>query len=127
MKVIIFALVIMASSFANDHHMPLCDSMAANVVSCYELGHLASSYDETGLECGTQGDSVWLVEASVNDTITARVEEARSYGYMGGHATDSTCYVTFKNEKNNICSFELTTSIGSEDGSIDITEFRCSY
>lgn len=122
-------LIFAAKSFAKDHNMPLCDSFAAQAVACYEQGNLASSYDETGLDCGDQEEelSIWTIDASENETISTVVLEARSYEYAGGKATESSCLVVFKNDKNNICSFHMTSDIGSEDGDLKIEDLSCSY
>ena len=117
---ILMLLALSTSVFASD-----CEEFGKKAVSCYEKGLLGSYYDETGDECGEGTDNIWEVVESQNPSIETRTIETREYGYMGGYAWESKCFVSFTNVEGQYCGFHMKTSFGTEDGDITTSEFFC--
>ncbi len=107
-----------------------CMEYAKKAISCYEKGYLADSYDETGEECGKGYDDseegvFWFTSSSINSSIIAKKLSSRAYDYLGGNAIETKCDVTFINVSSNKCSFEMSVDLGTEDGNVDISNFKC--
>ncbi len=118
----IFALAFASTAQATD-----CIELAKSAVACYEAGSLADSYDEEGKPCGSDNESVWTIAPSKNSSISVALQSSEKYSYPGGHATKSICNVSFENDKDESCEFEIEADLGTEDASVFIFDFACQY
>ena len=117
---ILILLVLSISVFASD-----CETYGKKAVSCYEKGHLSNYYDETGDGCGELTDNIWEVEKSTNTTVKTSTIETYEYSHMGGYSWESVCFISFINTDGKYCTFNMKTSVGTEDGDISIRELMC--
>ena len=101
-----------------------CEEYSLAAISCYENGHLSSTYDETGENCG-KDMNFWDIAPSSNNTIKSEVLSENVLDYMGGTAWESECSTTFINSKGQWCNFIIYTSLGTEDADVSISDFMC--
>ena len=127
LKISLSALSVLAFfSFKADAIIGECSEYGRKAVACYELGHLANSYDETGFGCGNSEETnLWEVPASKNETIAIDEIDVKAYNYAGGSAVDRNCRVEFRNSQGETCSFGMFLSLGTEDGEAKISDFQC--
>jgi hypothetical protein len=119
---ILFLLFSAAEIFASQD---ACTEYAYKAISCLELdGDLASSYDEEG-SCG-ENKSIWIIKGSSNPSIGVSENRSRHYTYMGGEAWEYDCSVSFIDfSKREKCNFDMLVSLGTEDGDIKVSDFKC--
>ncbi|MBC87618.1 MAG: hypothetical protein CL677_10625 [Bdellovibrionaceae bacterium] len=105
-----------------------CKTYGLKAVQCYELGQLATTYDEAGVPCGNRSSEVSFWNVKKFDARYAEVKtvEELEETFPGGSSVEAVCEVSFVNVRGDICSFSLDLSLGDEDAEAGIFDLKCT-
>ena len=99
-----------------------CAVFAQKAVRCYELGYLASEYDQRGENCGDlYYANFWEVNGSLNHTFISDLV-AFNKSQSG---SSYKCQNSFTNQQAETCTFELALNLGDESSFAKINHFSC--
>jgi hypothetical protein len=118
-KVLISILLFTFAAFADD-----CETYGRKALACHEAGQLASSYNETGENCGIQ-QNFWNIEGSKSstfssNTVTVDIDE---------QLTTTVCTAKFQDKDiqglEKRCFMSMTLRFTDEDAEVDVSRLTC--